>query len=586
MGLFGPPNIDKMKAKGDVQGLIKALNYPDIKVAESAANALAQMGEIVVETVAATTQDPDAAVRYHAVWILGQIHSRRSIHSLVSRLDDPEKKVRLAALQALGSVGDGRATEALFIAFKNPDPDIRQSARDSLKKIGSACEVEPLIAAFNSYDKDIRLCAVEILGRLGARAVGPLVTALQAGDPLVRQAAIEALTPIRDVSTLEPLLTALKDEDKDVRRAAVNALAELKDARVIERLIATLSEGNHNLRISAADVLEKIGWQPGKDENGVAYWLARSDAAKCIEIGTPAVARLISSLKFKDYSSVIAARALGGIGDRRAVEPLIAAISDLMVREAAIEALGDIGDRRAVEPLIAVLKGTANDLRFHAAKALGKIGDPRALEPLIAILKDKKLFNRQAAAAALEVMHWRPGKDENSIAYWIVMENWNKCVEIGASAVQSLIAVLMDGNKDQRMAAADALGSIGDPRAAEALIAMQGDKDNDIRDAAAFALGKMNDPSAIKPLISMMQFGNVTKRRSAAEALVRLYLSKKLDEQMIQLIVAKRESIAAPHTDKSEPHYDHDREYATESCDSHIDRTEHVDEGIGVNFPL
>jgi hypothetical protein len=27
MGLFGPPDVEKMKAKGDVKGLIKALGY-------------------------------------------------------------------------------------------------------------------------------------------------------------------------------------------------------------------------------------------------------------------------------------------------------------------------------------------------------------------------------------------------------------------------------------------------------------------------------------------------------------------------------------------------------------------------------
>ena len=58
---------------------------------------------------------------------------------------------------------------------------------------------------------------------------------------------------------------------------------------------------------------------------------------------------------------MLAAEALGKIGDEQAVEPLIKALSydggrwrDREVREAAAWALGEIGDERAVEPLIGV----------------------------------------------------------------------------------------------------------------------------------------------------------------------------------------------------------------------------------------
>jgi hypothetical protein len=48
---------------------------------------------------------------------------------------------------------------------------------------------------------------------------------------------------------------------------------------------------------------------------------------------------------------------LGGLGDARAVEPLVAALKDreCKVREKAVWALGDLGDARAAEPLIAIV---------------------------------------------------------------------------------------------------------------------------------------------------------------------------------------------------------------------------------------
>jgi HEAT repeat protein len=182
-----------------------------------------------------------------------------------------------------------------------------------------------------------------------------------------------------------------------------------------------------------------------------------------------------------EYVRKAAAEALGKIGDTRAVEPLIAALKtrDSDVRQAAAEALGKIGDARAVEPLIAALKdedamctqpppkrweksktpapwsrssprsrismdrdGTNARSRRRSA---GKIGDAHAVEPLIAALKDENKDVRQAAAAMLGRLGWQPGRDEAAGWYWMVKGDWDKCVALGALAVEPLIAALKDG---------------------------------------------------------------------------------------------------------------------------------------------
>ena len=118
------------------------------------------------------------------------------------------------------------------------------------------------------------------------------------------------------------------------------------------------------------------------------------------------VSVLISTL-INDKSSVTradAAEALGEIGDKRAVEPLIDALrdADYTVQLHAAEALVKVGDKRAVEPLIVTLKVGDSSLRMLAAKALGEIGDAGAVEPLTAALKDDDVFVRNRAESALE----------------------------------------------------------------------------------------------------------------------------------------------------------------------------------------
>ena len=90
---------------------------------------------------------------------------------------------------------------------------------------------------------------------------------------------------------------------------------------------------------------------------------------------------LVRALRTDDDIPEFAARVLGEIGDERAVEPLIEALSydeggwhDYEVHVAAAEALGNIGDKRAVEPLIKVLSDAGWKVREVAAEALKKLG--------------------------------------------------------------------------------------------------------------------------------------------------------------------------------------------------------------------
>jgi HEAT repeat protein len=136
------------------------------------------------------------------------------------------------------------------------------------------------------------------------------------------------------------------------------------------------------------------------------------------------------------------ARALGIIGDVRAVEPLIQALDDPegFVCLGATWALGSIGDVRAVEPLIWALGDPDAWVRFGAIWALERIGDVRAVEPLIQFLSDQDEEIRSLAA-------WPLGK-------------------IGdVQAVGPLIQALGDPDAMVRRETAEALGKIGDPRA-------------------------------------------------------------------------------------------------------------------------
>ncbi len=134
------------------------------------------------------------------------------------------------------------------------------------------------------------------------------------------------------------------------------------------------------------------------------------------EIGEYAVTFLISFLKMKTNDPVRHdALALGEIGDKRAVAPLIDALEegDYILQRAAAAALGEIRDSKAVKPLIQILKNEHIMQKQHSllsismtvVGALGKIGDATAVEPLMQVLENNIDFKlgRVAAMALGEI---------------------------------------------------------------------------------------------------------------------------------------------------------------------------------------
>jgi len=90
--------------------------------------------------------------------------------------------------------------------------------------------------------------------------------------------------------------------------------------------------------------------------------------------------------------------------------------------------------------------------------------------------------------------------------------------------VNGLIRAAADPERGIRLAAIDALGSIGGSRAVEPLIAALKDGSWGIRQRAAKALGKTGDTRAAAPLAAAMRDGKSAVYRAAAEALARIGL--------------------------------------------------------------
>ena len=82
MGIFdklSKPNVEKMEAKKDVKGLIKALTYEDRDVRKAAAYALGEIGDAqAVEGLKQALKHKDWDLRWYAAEALEKIASKKS----------------------------------------------------------------------------------------------------------------------------------------------------------------------------------------------------------------------------------------------------------------------------------------------------------------------------------------------------------------------------------------------------------------------------------------------------------------------------------------------------------------------------
>jgi len=249
--------------------------------------------------------------------------------------------------------------------------------------------------------------------------------------------------------------------------------------------VAQLSDPDTSLRYYAAWWLGKFGQQAQvssqlRAEAVTALIVALADEADRTELGGYPLRRN-------------AARALGKLGDLRAVNPLLdcLACEDFYVREAVVQALGQLGDAVAIPPLLNLLVGGV-----EAAQMVP--GRPHLTQPYEAILES--LGQLQAKSAVNQI---RP---------------------------------FLEHSIDRvRFAAARALCQLtGDTEAAEILIQALGSRDIQLRRSALLDLGAIGYLPAA-PAIATAAVENSFKL-IALRGLVVAGLGQTLSPQVIEVL--------------------------------------------------
>jgi HEAT repeat protein/beta-lactamase regulating signal transducer with metallopeptidase domain len=219
-----------------------------------------------------------------------------------------------------------------------------------------------------------------------------------------------------------------------------------------------------------------------------------------------------------------AAKSLGIIGDRHALEPLKQALQDADEQspKKAVEALGLLKQNGGdLSMSMNALRSSNATERALAACALGRLGAVSAIPALIGLLGDDTPIQ---SIKCWDSGDWSPARH----AFKQASPGEQAAIALASlsqPAVEPLIAALSNGDPSMRRNAAWAIGEIRGGRgtdhtaAVERLIATLSDVDSWVRVAAAFSLGEMLPSQATESLIAALGDAEWNVRRIAARAL-------------------------------------------------------------------
>jgi HEAT repeat protein len=191
------------------------------------------------------------------------------------------------------------------------------------------------------------------------------------------------------------------------------------------------------------------------------------------------------------------------------------------VRIQAVRALGTIGDPRALHHLIDSLKDGEWWVRIRVIEALEQLGD-RAVDPLLKALDDPDAEVRQRAAMTLErlgvldALLERAGDGDVAAREKLVVAGQAGVVEI-------LVEALSKPNPRVRYSVAEILGEVRHPSVSNALIArLQHEEAVPIVAELLRSLARLREEKAVEPISHLLGHENETIRVEAVRALERI----------------------------------------------------------------
>ena len=309
------------------------------------------------------------------------------------------------------------------------------------------------IDLLKSKDKKVRKLAAGKLGKIGKPAVEPLVFAIRFDTGGAKSKVVEFVGSLTGQNKLKKKAEILEEENLVQKAEISKILGEIGDIRAVEPLANLLRINDDNINRNVENALVKFG--------------------------NPSVDPLIKLLNNKNLkTSCTAARILGKIGDKKALEPLVEKLKtgDVELKDAALDGLVGIG-KPSVKPLIGLLGHNDPKVRHRVVNGLGRIGAPSTICDIMDLQNDENKYVRYEVKNALK--------------------NLKKKIY-----TSKLMKKLDNPHVQVRREALIRLMEINDKKIFDIAVMSLNDEDFSIQIQAANVLKEMKDKRAVQPLLA------------------------------------------------------------------------------------
>jgi serine/threonine-protein kinase len=367
--------------------------------------------ESSVDDLVARIEGKDPVARLHIINVLARFNLPKVQQAVQTQLKDSSKFIRSAALSALSKM-DGPFDMPLIVGMlRDPEIEVQNKAVDVVVKANHPETIKYLVDVLKDENEYARRAAVEVLNVVGtSKSVKYLLEVIADSDWWVRTRAADALGKIGGPRVVDAVLALIKDENQDIRRAAIEILNQTKDERAVAQLIEATRDPDWWVSERAVDALAEIG-------------------------SSKALPRFIDMLQGEPKSLPTVIRAIGKIGDQKALENLLPLLSrpENEIKVEAIAALAKLADERRADTirvrLQAVSTGSDGTLSQAVSRALQELDNrfstqqiaanqraEKMQEPAKTLLIDNaalakavKQNEETAAAARLDIATLKPG---------------------------------------------------------------------------------------------------------------------------------------------------------------------------------
>jgi len=376
-----------------------------------------------------------------AAEIFTRLYRKDRLPAYIRGLGDLKENVRQLYKDTISKSGRSSAIPALVDMLGSPDHIARKTAADLLIEFDDPSVASKVIPFVRHENRDVKKTALDVLTSVKSdRAADAIYPLLDDNDSWVRRKAVEAICKLKDKSTLpklrevvakekdigaikaiidaigeigesrdaEMLLEFVKSEDMILRQISTAAVMNIADSSLVPKVVELLMVDSVNLRRAAVDILN--GLKDPKTASALVKalkdgdWWVREIATDALSaLGGEKISSMIMGL-LNDGDAYVRRSAVEffcRVKDSAAFELLVGLLDDKdwWVREKAITALGLIGDPKAI-PHLEKLIGDS-EVKWALPAALGKMGTKAALKPLATLMKDGQ---RQIRLAAIEAV--------------------------------------------------------------------------------------------------------------------------------------------------------------------------------------